>query len=79
MSYNKGDIMKIRLDQLAQQLIDDGFSSREIDSDKLINKIIQVLADKDFFNNLHDEMTLIEDEKTQPRTKEEYLERIGEF
>lgn len=72
--------MKIRLDYLAQQLIEEGFSSKQIDSDKLTDRIIEILSDKDFFNNLHDEMTLIEEENhPEPTTKEEYLERIGEF
>jgi hypothetical protein len=72
--------MKIRLEHLAQQLIEEGFSSKQIDSDKLTDRIIEILSDKDFFNNLHDEMTLIEEENhPEPTTKEEYLERIGEF
>lgn len=71
---------KIHLDQIAQELIDKGFTSQQIDSEELVNRVIEILADKSFFENLQDEMTLIEDENhPEPRTREEYLEKIGEF
>jgi len=71
--------MIIRTEIIAQKLIELGFSSREIDSDGAMAEIIQILAERDLFNLIHDEMILIEDEKNQPRNREEYLERIGEF
>jgi hypothetical protein len=71
--------MIIRTEIIAQKLIELGFSSREIDSDEVTAEIIQILAERDLFNLIHEEMTLIEDEKNQPRNREEYLERIGEF
>ena len=72
--------MKLRLDEIAQELIDKGFTSQDIDSAKLEQEILQILSDKSFFENLQDEMTLIEDENhPEPRTRAEYLEKIGEF
>lgn len=53
--------MKIKIDYLAQQLIDEGFCSRQIDSDKLTNRVIELLSDIEFFNNLYHEMDVIEE------------------
>lgn len=72
--------MRIRLENIAEQLISEGFKSQEIDSEKLTNRVIEILGDLDLFTNLHDEMTLIEDENhPEPRTMFEYMERLGEF
>jgi hypothetical protein len=72
--------MKLRLNEIAEELIEKGFTSNQINSDELTNRVIEILADKGFFENLQDEMTLIEDENhPEPRNLGEYLEKIGEF
>ena len=71
--------MKLRLDQIASELIKQGFSSFDVDSPKLEQKLFEMLADKGFFENLQDEMELIEEEeKSDNMTELDYLESIGE-
>jgi hypothetical protein len=72
--------MKLRLNEIAEELIEKGFTSNQVDSDELTNRVIEILANKGFFENLHDEMTLIEDENhPEPKNLGEYLEKIGEI
>jgi hypothetical protein len=71
--------MKLRLDEIAKELIDKGFSSYDVDSPSIEQKILEILADKGFFENLSSEMELIEDEeKSEKMTYTDYLEKIGE-
>ena len=72
---------KIHLDDIARKLIDQGFTSQQIDSDDLVNRVTEILQDEyDFFTSLEEEMQKFEDENhPEPRTKAEYLEKIGEF
>lgn len=71
--------MKLRLDQIASDLIKQGFSSLDVDSPKLEQRLLEMLADKGFFENLQGEMELIEDEeKSEKMTELDYLESIGE-
>lgn len=71
--------MKLRIDQIASDLVKQGFSSLDVDSPKLEQKLLEMLADKGFFENLQGEMELIEDEeKSEKMTELDYLESIGE-
>jgi hypothetical protein len=71
---------KIHLDDIAQKLVDKGFTSQQIDSDDLVNRFIEILADEyDFFSSLEEEMQKIEDTEIKPRNKAEYDESLGEF
>lgn len=71
--------MKLRIDQIASDLVKQGFSSLDIDSPKLEQRLLEMLADKGFFENLQGEMELIEDEeKSEKMTELDYLESIGE-
>ena len=71
---------KIHLDDIARKLIDQGFTSQQIDSDDLINRFVEILADEyDLFSSLVEEMQQVEDRGVLPRNKAEYDESIGEF
>lgn len=75
-----GGFMKLRLDEIAQEMINAGFNSSDFDKDSFTNRVIEILDSKDLFALIADEMTLIEDENhPEPRNIDEYLERIGEF
>jgi hypothetical protein len=71
---------KIHLDDIAEKLIEKGFTSQQIDSDNLINRFVEILADEyDLFSSLEEEMQKIEDAGIKPRNKAEYDESLGEF
>lgn len=71
---------KIHLDNIAEKLIEKGFTSRDIDSDDLTNRVIEILQDDyELFTALEEEMQKIEDAGIFPRNKAEYDESIGEF
>jgi len=71
---------KIHLDDIAEKLIESGLTSRDIDSDDLTNRVIEILQDEyDFFTALEETLQRIEDSEIVPRTKAEYDESIGEF
>lgn len=72
---------KIHLDDIARKLIEQGFTSQQIDSDDLTNRVVEILQDEyDFFSELEETLQKLEDENhPEPRTKAEYLEKIGEF
>lgn len=71
---------KIHLDDIAEKLIEKGFTSQDIDSDDLTNRVIELLQDEyDLFTALEEEMQKIEDVGIIPRNKAEYDESIGEF
>lgn len=71
--------MKIKLDYLAEQLIDEGFSTMDIDSNELTNRVIELLDEQDFFSNLLEEMQIVEDNNhPEPKNIGDYLEKIGE-
>ena len=71
---------KIHLDDIAEKLIEKGFTSRDIDSDDLTNRVIEILQDEyDFFTALEETLQRIEDSEIVPRNKAEYDESIGEF
>ena len=71
---------KIHLDDIARKLIDQGFTSQQIDSDDLINRFVEILADEyDLFTSLVEEMQQVEDRGVLPRNKAEYDESMGEF
>ena len=79
MKNKKGDFMKIKLDYLAEQLIDQGFSTKDIDSNELTNRVIELLDEQDFFSNLLKEMQIVEDNNhPEPKNIGDYLEKIGE-
>ncbi len=72
--------MKLRLDEIAQKMINAGFTSSDFDKDSFTNRVVEILDSKDLFALIADEMTLIEDENhPEPRNIDEYLERIKEF
>lgn len=71
---------KIHLDDIAQKLVDKGFTSRQIDSNELTNIVAELLQDEyDFFTSLEEEMQKIENGEIKPRNRAEYDESIGEF
>ena len=71
---------KIHLDDIAQKLIDKGFTSQQIDSNELTNIVAEILQDEyDFFSSLEEEMQKIENGEIKPRTRAEYDESVGEF
>lgn len=71
---------KIHLDDLAEKLIEKGFSSQDTDSDDFIDRLIEMLdSEYDFLTALGEEMQKIEESEIKPRNKAEYDESIGEF
>jgi hypothetical protein len=71
---------KLHLDDIAGKLIEKGFTSQQIDSDDLINRFVEILADEyDLFTSLAEEMQQIENSGTMPQNKAQYDESIGEF
>jgi hypothetical protein len=70
--------MRLRLDEIAKELNKKGFTSLDIDTPKFDSKVLEILVDLGFFENLQDEMTLIEEEN-EPKNLGEYLEKIGEI
>jgi len=71
---------KIHLDDLAEKLIEKGFSSQDADSDDFIDRLVEMLdSEYDFLTALGEEMQKIEESEISPRNKAEYDESIGEF
>lgn len=71
---------KIHLDDMAEKLKSEGFSSVDIDSEKLVNRVIELLQDDyDLFSSLEEQLQTLEDDEIKPRSKTEYDESIGEF
>jgi len=71
---------KLRLQNIAETLIDKGFESRDIDSDTLVNEVLEILQnDYDLFTAIGEEMQKIEECGNFPKTKADYDESIGEF
>ena len=70
--------MRLRLDEIAQELNKKGFSSLDIDTPKFDKKVLEILVDLGFFENLQDELTLIEKDN-EPKSLGDYLEKIGEI
>jgi hypothetical protein len=71
---------KIHLDDIAEKLIEKGFTSQQIDSEDLVNSVLEILQDEyDFFIALEEKMQEVENAQTSPRNKAEYDESIGEF
>jgi hypothetical protein len=71
---------KIHLDDIAEKLIEKGFTSQQIDSNELTNIVAELLQDEyDFFSSLEEEMQKIEESGIKPRNKAEYDEKLGEF
>ena len=71
---------KLRLQNIAETLIDKGFESRDIDSDTLVNEVLEILQnDYDLFTAIGEEMQKIEERGNFPKTKADYDESIGEF
>lgn len=71
---------KIHLDDIAEKLIEKGFTSRDIDSNDLTDRVLEILQDEyELFTALEEEMQKIEDDNhPEPRDVGEYLEKIGE-
>ena len=70
---------KIHLDDIAEKLIESGLTSRDIDSDDLTNRVIEILQDEyELFTALEETLQRIEDAGIAPRNKAEYDESIGE-
>ena len=71
---------KIHLDDIAQKLVDKGFTSQQIDSNEITNIVAEILQDEyDFFTSLEEEIQKIENGEIKPRNRAEYDESIGEF
>ena len=72
---------KIHLDDIARKLIDQGFTSQQIDSDDLTNRVVEILQDEyELFSEIGEKMQKLEDATLhEPKTKADYDESIGEF
>ena len=71
----KGDKMKLRLDEIARELREKGLTSE----DDLVEAVVEILANKDLFYLLEDELLVLENEdRTNNMTELDYLEKIGE-
>ena len=68
--------MKINIALFARELKEKGFSSINIDSEDLTNTVLEMLGDKNFFVILHEELLLLEE--GEPKSLDDYLEKIGE-
>jgi hypothetical protein len=67
--------MKLRLDEIAKELKNKGLTSQ----DDLIDGVVDILAEKDLFYLIQDELEVLEDEeKSEKMTELDYLESIGE-
>ena len=67
--------MKLRLDEIAKELKSKGLRS----GDDLVEAVVEILANKDLFYLLDDELLTLEDEeKSDNMTELDYLESIGE-
>ena len=67
--------MKLRLDEIAKELKSKGLTSQ----DDLIDAVVDVLAEKDLFYLIQDELEVLEDEEKSEKMSElDYLESIGE-
>ena len=63
----KGEKMKIRLEEIAKEMKKAGYKSRDFDSDDFINRVAEILAERDLFAMIADEMTIIEEEILENR------------
>lgn len=55
--------MRLRLDDIAQKMLRSGYTSRDVDTDKFVNRIVEILdIDNDLFSLVADEMQIIEEE-----------------
>jgi tRNA G46 methylase TrmB len=71
---------KLHLDDIAEKLIEKGFTSQQTDSDDFVNCLAEILEDEyELFTSLSEEMQKIEERGIAPRSKAEYDESIGEF
>ena len=71
---------KLHLDDIAEKLIEKGFTSQQTDSDDFVNCLAEILEDEyELFTSLSEEMKKIEERGIAPRSKAEYDESIGEF
>jgi len=67
--------MKLRLDEIARELREKGLTSE----DDLVEAVVEILANKDLFYLLEDELLVLENEdRTNNMTELDYLEKIGE-
>jgi hypothetical protein len=67
--------MKLRLDEIARELREKGLTSK----DDLVEAVVEILANKDLFYLLEDELLVLENEdRTNNMTELDYLEKIGE-
>lgn len=67
--------MKLRLDEIARELKNKDLRS----GDDLVEAVVEILANKDLFYLLEDELLMLEDEeKSDNMTELDYLESIGE-
>jgi hypothetical protein len=67
--------MKLRLDEIAKELREKGLTSE----DDLVEAVVEILANKDLFYLLEDELLVLENEdRTNNMTELDYLEKIGE-
>ena len=68
--------MRLKIDELARELKEKGFTS---DSNNLMDGLVEILSEKDFFYEIQDELKAMEDqEREETMTELDYLEKIGE-
>ena len=68
--------MRLKIDELARELKEKGFTS---DSNNLMDGLVGILSEKDFFYEIQDELKAMEDqEREETMTELDYLEKIGE-
>jgi hypothetical protein len=72
---------KINLDDIADRLTQKGLSSRDVDSDKFITQLVEILEDEyNLLSELTDKLESLEDANHPcPESLEDYLEKIGEI
>ena len=70
--------MKLDANEIAFKLYEQGYTSRDVDTSRLEKRIIKMLKDRGFFDDLQAELEGIESEDEKSLTRAEYLEKIGE-
>lgn len=70
--------MKLQLDQIARKMKDLGFSSKNAYDEDFINRIIEMLDNRELFTLIGEEMQIIEDEESENK-KMNYEDYVGRF
>lgn len=55
--------MQINIREIANQLVLEGYSSDKFDTDQVINRVVEILAETEFFPAIGEAMETIENEE----------------